>query len=157
MSVEEIVALRWDDIDFATGLSSIGGTAARTVSLHEPIRALVTARRQRQPDAAGTVLQEPDGSALTIEEVARQVLFAAYDAGLDRPQEITTDALRYTYLGFLLRQGIRAADISHVAGRVPQQALVAYMQLHSPTTRRPIEQIERLLPVLRELAIAGIT
>jgi polysaccharide biosynthesis transport protein len=133
----------------------LGGEAARIVPLDEPMRSLIVARTQR-PGAAGTVLRGPDGNSLTIDEVARLVLFAAYDAGLDRPQEVTADALRYTYLSFLLRQGIRAADFDRIVGRVPQTELVAYMQLHSPRARRSIEQIERLLPALHELAITGI-
>jgi integrase len=152
MRAEEIVALRWDDIDFAAGTIRIGGDAARVVPLDEPLRALLAARRQRQPDTAGPVLHKPDGNELTIEEVARLVLFAAYDAALERPQEVTADALRNTYLSFLLRQGIRAADLERIVGRVPQKELVAYMQLYSPPARRPIEQIERLLPALRQLA-----
>jgi uncharacterized protein involved in exopolysaccharide biosynthesis len=152
MRAEEIVALRWDDVDFAAGATRIGGDAARVVPLDEPMRALLAARRQRQPDMAGTVLQTPDGNSLTIEEVGRLVLFAAYDAALDRPQEVTADALRNTYLSFLLRQGIRAADLDRIVGRVPQKELAAYMQLYSPPARRPIERIERLLPALRQLA-----
>jgi uncharacterized protein involved in exopolysaccharide biosynthesis len=152
MRAEEIVALRWDDIDFAAGTIRIGGDAARVVPLDEPLRALLAGRRQRQPDTAGTVLQSPDGNDLTIEEVARLVLFAAYDAALDRPQEVTADALRNTYLSFLLRQGIRAADLDRIVGRVPQKDLLAYMQLYSPPARRPIEQIERVFPALRQLA-----
>jgi len=155
LSAEEIVALRWDEIDFAAGVIQLGGEAARIVPLDEPMRSLIVARTQR-PGAAGTVLRGPDGNSLTIDEVARLVLFAAYDAGLDRPQEVTADALRYTYLSFLLRQGIRAADFDRIVGRVPQTELVAYMQLHSPRARRSIEQIERLLPALHELAITGI-
>ncbi|MBV9816692.1 MAG: hypothetical protein JO229_13190, partial [Alphaproteobacteria bacterium] len=49
----------------------------------------------------------------------------------------------------------RAADIDRVAGRVPHNELVAYMQLNSPATRRPIEDIDRVLPALREIAAAG--
>jgi polysaccharide biosynthesis transport protein len=155
VSADEMVALRWDEIDLAADVIGLGGGAARIVPLDEPMRSLIVARRQ-QPDAAGTVLRRPDGTSLTIDEVARLVLFAAYDAGLDRPQEVTADVLRYTYLSFLLRQGIRAADFERIVGPVPQTELVAYMQMHSPRARRPIEQIERLLPALRELAAAGI-
>ena len=156
ISAAEIAALRWDDIGFAAGIIRIGGEGSRTIPLEEPLRSLIAARR-RQPDAAGAILQGADGGALTIDDIARMVLFAAYDAGLDRPEEVTPDALRYTYLSFLLRQGIRAADIGDIVGRVPQRELVAYMQLHSPATRRPVEQIERLLPALRELAGTGIS
>ena len=156
VSAEEIVALRWDDIDFAADVIRIGGEAVRLMPLDDPVCSLLAARRQRQSDASGTILRGPDGNLLKIEEVARLVLFAAYDAGLDRPEEVTAEALRYAYLDFLLRQGIRAADVGRIVGRVPQRELVSHMQLHSPAARLPIEQIERLLPALRELAATGI-
>jgi polysaccharide biosynthesis transport protein len=80
---------------------------------------------------------------------------AAYEAGLDRPQEVTPLALRYTFISYLLRQGIRAADIDSIIGQEPHNEFVAWMQLNSPATRRPIEDIERVFPGLREIAAAG--
>jgi polysaccharide biosynthesis transport protein len=151
----ETVALRWEDIDFTAGAIRVGGAEARTLPLDEPMLALLTARQRRQAAAAGNILQKPDGDAFTNEEVTRLVLFAAYDAGLDRPQEVTPQVLRFTFICYLLRQGIRAADIDPIVGRVPHAELVAYMQLNSPAARRPIEDIERVLPALREIAAAG--
>jgi hypothetical protein len=87
--------------------------------------------------------------------VARLVLFTAYDAKLDRPQEVTPAVLRYTFISYLLRQGIRAADVDRIVGRVPDTGLLAYMQLNSPAAWRPIEDIERVLPALREIIAAG--
>jgi hypothetical protein len=119
------------------------------------MRALLAARLRQQPKADGRVLQKPGGDAFADAEVARLLLFAAYDGGLDRPQEVTPPALRYTFISYLLRQGIRAADIDRVAGRVPHSELVAWMQLNSPAARRPIEDIERVLPALHEIAATG--
>jgi hypothetical protein len=93
----------------------------------------------------------PLRGSLKLAEVTRLVLFSAYDAGLDRPQEVTPSVLRYTFIGYLLRQGIRAADIDRIVGRMPQTELLAYMQLNSPSARRPIEDIERVLPALRKI------
>ena len=68
---------------------------------------------------------------------------------------MTPSALRYTFISHLLRQGIRAADIDRIVGRVPDRELLAYMQLNSPAAWRPIEDIERVLPALREIIAAG--
>jgi len=152
LTVEEIVELRWEDVDLAAATMRVGGADARTLPLDEPMRALLAARQAKPGDR---VLHTPGGDRFAEGEVARLVLFAAYDAGLDRPQEITPSVLRYTFISYLLRQGIRAADIDHVVGRVPNNELVAYMQLNSRATRRPIEDIERVLPALREIAAAG--
>jgi polysaccharide biosynthesis transport protein len=155
LTVDEIIALRWDDVDFAVGTIRVGGADARTMPLEGLIRALLVARPQRQGEADGKILEKPTGAGFADAEVARLVLLTAYDAGLDRPQEVTPSALRYTFISYLLRQGIRAVDIDRVIGQVPHNELVAWMQLNSPAARRPIEDIERVLPVLRESAPAG--
>ena len=156
LTVAEIVGLRWEDIAFATDAIRVASGEPRTLPLDEPMRALLTERHRRLAAAAGNILQKADGGAFSDEEVGRLVLFAAYDAGLDRPQQVTPLVLRYTFICYLLRQGIRAADIDRVVGRVPHAELVAYMQANSPAARRPIEDIERVLPALREMAAAGI-
>jgi uncharacterized protein involved in exopolysaccharide biosynthesis len=155
LTIEEIIELRWEDVDLASATIRFGGAEARMLPLDEPMRALLAARQQRQAKPSGTLLQTPAGDSFAEAEVARLVLFAAYDAGLQRPQEITPSVLRYTLIGYLLRQGIRAADIERVVGRVRHTELVAWMQLNSPATRRPIEDIDRVLPALREIATAG--
>ena len=152
MSSEEIASLRWDDFDLTAGLIHVRGASSRAIPVQEPLRSMVVARQDQQAETAPTVLHDMHGQPLATEEVERHVLYGAYDSGLNRPHEVTAGALRYAYLSFLLRQGIRAADIGRIVGRVPQNELITYMQLHSPAARLPFEQIERLLPVLRELA-----
>ena len=125
LSTEELVGLRWDEIDPSAGMIHVTGEDGRAVPLQEPLCGLLDARRPPQPEAAETVLRDAKGDRLGIEEVGQLVQYGAHDAGLDRPQEVTPDALRYTWLSFLLRQGIRAADVSGVAGRVPHSDLVA--------------------------------
>jgi hypothetical protein len=155
LTVEEIIALRWEDVDFAAGTFRVGGGDARTLPLDEPMSALLAARQQRQAKASERVLQNPAGEGFGDAEVTRLVFLTAYDAALDRPHEVMPSVLRYTFISYLLRQGIRAADIDRIVGRVPHTELVAYAQLNSPAARRPIEDIERVLPALREIAAAG--
>jgi len=155
VSAQELVALRWDEIDLKVGVIHVGGDAARAISLVEPLRSVIVGRVRQQPDGAGTVFHDRHGDRLAIDEVGRFVFYAADDAGLDRSHEVTPDVLRYTYLSFLLRQGIRAADVGRIVGHVPHKDLVAYMQRHSPAARRAFEQVERVLPALREVAGSG--
>src|SRR5215472_8615856 len=151
VSAQELVALRWDDIDLDAGVIHLGGESARVITLQEPLRNVIVERSHRRPDGAGTVLHDRQGGGLAIEEVRRLVFYAADDAGLDCSHEVTPDVLCYTYLSFLLRQGIRPADLGRIVGYIPQDELIAYMQRHSPEGRLPFEQIERLLPALRAL------
>jgi site-specific recombinase XerD len=103
------------------------------------------------------ILRNDRAESLTVEDLDRLVLYGAYDAGLDHPQEVTSATLRHTYLAFLLHQGIRAADISRIAGHIPQDEMVAYMQLALPRARLPLEQIDCIHPALRRLASSANT
>jgi polysaccharide biosynthesis transport protein len=155
LSAEELAALRWDEIDLPAGIIRVADGAPRAVPLLEPLHGLLVGG-QRAETGVAEVFRNAQGARLEIAEVERLVLYAAYDAALDRPQEITPAALRYTYLCFLIRQGIRAADIADAAGPVPQKQLIACMQINSPRERRPLELIDRVLPALRELGGGGI-
>ena len=95
----------------------MGGEAARALPLNDALRNLITARRALQPEAAGTLLRSPSGGPLPLDDVRSLVMYAAYDAGLDGADEVTPQALRHTYLVYLLRQGIRFADIGRTTER----------------------------------------
>jgi integrase len=152
VTAQELIALRSDDIDLNAGVIHVDGEAARTILLQEPLLGALVRRGGQDPDGEGTVIRDRQGSRVAIDEVSRCVLYAADDAGLTRSYEVTPDVLRYTYLSFLLRQGIRAADVDRIVGYVPPNDLVAYMRRHSPAARLPFEQVERVLPALRALA-----
>src|SRR5262249_52037790 len=149
-SPEEIVALRWDQIDFRFGLVKVPGQSARTIRLEEPLAGLLL---KRHPGAATApsvaVLQDERHQAMTLDGLHRAILYGADDEGPDRPQEITAATLRHTYLAFLIRQGIRTADIGRIAGEVPQDEMVAYMNLTTRPARQPLERIHRVHPSLR--------
>jgi len=155
LDASEIAALRWDQIDFAGSAIAVGGAYARRVGMQSALSNLLAKLRDGAPDAAAPVLRNDRGEALTAEELDRLISYAAFDAGLSRPQDITAMALRNSYLGFLLRQGIRATDIGRIAGHVPAEEMAAYMQRAAPGARLPLEQVDRVHPVLRGPAVPG--
>ncbi len=152
VSAQELVALRWDEIDLNAGVIHVGGEAARAIPVEEPLRSMIVRRARQRPHGDGPVLHDRHGSHLAIDDLGRFVFYAADDAGLERSHEVTPDVLRYTYLSFLLRQGIRAVDIGRIVGHIPHNDLLAYMKRHSPSARLPFDQVQRVLPALRELA-----
>jgi polysaccharide biosynthesis transport protein len=152
LSAEEIVALDWDQIDLDAGTIRVSGESPRTLTLNDPLRQLIAARRELQPQAEGTVLRSPSGGRLPVEDVRSLVMYAAYDAGLDTADEVTLRTLRHTYLVYLLRQGIRFADIGRIVGRLPQEELAAYTRFAPAQPRLPLEEIDLLLPALRDMA-----
>jgi len=151
LSAEEIVALAWDQIDLDAGTIRVSGESSRTLPLGDPLRGLLAARRAFQPQAEGTVLRGPSGGPLPLDDVRSLVMYAAYDAGIDGADEVTLRTLRHTYLVYLLRQGIRFADIGRIVGRLPQEELAGYMRFAPSQPRRPLEQIDLVLPALRDM------
>ncbi len=91
---------------------------------------------------------------MTEADVDAALLYAAHDAGIDAPDEVTAKALHHTYVSFLVRQGIRFADLADLVGDLGPDALAAYRPLVPPGPRRPVGEVDRLMPVLRDLAAA---
>ena len=145
LSAEEIVALAWDQIDLDAGAVQVSGESTRTLPLNDPLRNLIAARRMSQPQAEGEpqadgrLLRGPSGDPLSLDDVRSQVMYAAYDAGLDGPDEVTPRALRHTYIG-------------RIVGRLPPQELAAYMRYAPSQPRLPLEEVDLLLPALRDMA-----
>ena len=151
LSAEEIAGLDWDQIDLDAGTIRVSGESPRTLPLNEPLLLLITARRELQPQTERTVLRSTSGGRLPVEDVRSLVMYAAYDAGIDSADEVTPRTLRHTYLVYLLRQGIRFADIGRIVGRLTQEELAAYTQFAPAQPRLALEQIELVLPALRDL------
>jgi uncharacterized protein involved in exopolysaccharide biosynthesis len=145
LTVEEIIGLRWDDLDLDAGKINVLGRSARILPLREPLRGLIGARRAAQQPAA--IL------ASSTDEVAHLVMCAACDAGLADAHEVTPAILRHTYVAFLLQQGARFADIGRIVGRLPQEELTAYMRLASARARVPLDQVDPIPPALRAMAV----
>jgi uncharacterized protein involved in exopolysaccharide biosynthesis len=152
LSAAEIIALDWDQIDLGAGTIRMSGESPRILPLNDPLRQLIIGRRALQPQATGVVLRSPSGGPLPLDDIRSLVMYAAYDAGIEGAEEVTPRTLRHTYLVYLLRQGIRFADIGRIVGRLPQEELAAYMRFAPSQPRRPLEQIELVLPALRDIA-----
>ena len=144
LTVEEIVGLRWDDLDLGAGTIKVPGRSTRILHLTETLRDLISTRRAAQ--------QLTPSPASTADEAGDLVMCAAYDAGLPDAHEVTPAILRHTYVAFLLQQGARFADIGRIVGRLPQEELAAYMRLAPAQARVPLEQVDLVPPALRAMA-----
>ena len=70
---------------------------------------------------------------------------------MEHAGEVTAETLRHTYLAWLVRQGARFAEIGEFIGRLSPAAHHEYLLLAPPGPGRPMEEIDPVLPVLREL------
>ena len=145
VTVEEAIALRVGDVDLARGIMRVGG-AGREIALGELLRAeLIT----RMTAPAADPLLGQGGHAATRESIDAQILCAAHDAGLEDPASVNADSLRHTYVAYLVRQGIRFADLTSLVGELPADLLGAYTSVAPPGARVPREFIETSYPSAR--------
>ena len=151
LSPEEAVAQRWDDLDVATGRLRIDGRSPRTIEILEPTMRML---RSRAPTRGERVLAGAVGGPLTVDELNSDLLYAAHDAGIDRPAEVTADALRHTYVAFLARQGIRLADLVKLVGRLAPEEAAGYSALSPTGTRATLAEVERVMPCIRDAPLA---
>ena len=144
ISPEEALALRWRDVARDGAVAHVGGAGARDVRLNA-VAARYLAAGSGSPDVA--VLGNATGQPATLEFLSTQLLYAAHDARLEQAHEITPDALRHTYIAFLVRQGIRFADLAQVVGQLPAATLAAYSALAPAGARLARESVNLVYPV----------
>lgn len=144
---EELAGLVWEDVDRDAGVLRVGGSSGRALPLAGALRAaLEAAGLDDDPPPAGPLLRDAQGRALGSDEVEGLLLCAAHDAGLDAPVEVTAAALRHTYLAYLVRQGVRFADLPAVVGSLPAAVLGAYSHLAPVGQRLAAGEVEWVYP-----------
>ncbi len=148
ISPEEALELRWRDVEREGAVVHVGGGHARAVPLN-PAVARCLAAGVGAPDAP--VLRSLADQPATLEFLSAQLLYAAHDARLERAHEITPHALRHTYIAFLVRQGIRFADLAQLVGPLPAAALAAYSALAPAGVRLSRESVNFVFPGLEGL------
>lgn len=143
---DELLELRWSDVDRARGTMRVGGASGRDIVLDGALRRVLDA-------AAGMpgseLLVRSPGRPATKDSIDAQILGAAYDAVIEDASQVTASCLRHTYLAFLMRQGMRFADLTRLVGPLAAESMSAYNAL-SPGTRVDAAKIRLLYPAVRD-------
>ncbi len=139
---EEIRRIAPLDIDAESGTVTLLRDATRLLRVPPGLFARLAG------DEGANVFAIPDSD----EEVARRLLCAAHDAGLDDPAEITALSLRHTCIAYLVGQGLRFSDLDRIVGPLPADALARYAGFAPPGVRRKIEEIDPIMPAVKGVA-----
>jgi site-specific recombinase XerD len=136
LSVEEAASLGAEHLDLTAGRILVFGKRPRTLPLAPYLKACL--------------VQSSGLSAATAdeEEVETRIRCAAFDSGLPNPDTLDAVALRHTYLAFLVRQGIRLAELESVVGRLPARHLANYGRLSPLGAGLPAERVTLIHPAL---------
>ncbi len=144
-SADELLASTSDDVDLAAGRMRVRSASPREIVLQPA----TLHQLQACGLAPGTpLLTTTSGDAVSRDELEADLLCAAHDAGLARPDEVTPAALRHAYILFLLRQGVRMSDLVAIVGRLPTAVISAYGQLAPPGPRVTRESTQLAFPLL---------
>lgn len=149
LTVDEALALCWGQVDPA-GVVRVDGQQPRSIDLGT--EALHRLGDPRAIDPAAPVIRGAGDGPLDAPALAAQLLVAAHDAGIELAQEVGPDALRHTYIAFLVRQGARFADITRRVGALDAATLSAYSSLAPVGTRVEAGAVEWSHPALRSAA-----
>jgi uncharacterized protein involved in exopolysaccharide biosynthesis len=148
LTTPELMALRLSDIDRTALTLRVGGAWARDVALPAWFVG------ELPPPAAPAdvpLLHDADGQALGESDLQMLLLCAAVDAGLPDGGALTPEGLRHTAMAWLVREGLRFADLPRRFGRVDARALADLAALTADAPRRHADEIDPLMPALRVL------
>ncbi len=157
----EALALRGSDVDTAQWTLNVAGEHARAVAVDEALLAWLA----RHPVAPAQALVAPAaasvaGSAVppdsavkipTLAELTTGLLYAAHDASLDLPAEVTPEAVWHTAVAHLARQGLRLSDLARWLGHLSTEQATLYSALAPQGTRLGLDQVRVLLPAVDKL------
>jgi uncharacterized protein involved in exopolysaccharide biosynthesis len=147
VSPDEVLELRWSDVDLVRPAIRVGGESGRDIAIG---RALQRALEGGPKATSSEFIVLASGRQATRDRIDAQVLGAAHDASIEGAQQVTPACLRHTYLAYLVRQGIRFADLTRLAGALPPEGITAYSALSPSGARLDFAQIQALYPALRE-------
>ncbi len=125
----------------------ISGQHARRLRIPEALFRQLEAASNSVHDEGAELVKMPNSE----EQLRRQLICAAHDAGLDDPATVTPDALRHTCIAYLVRQGLRFSDLDRIVGALPADVLAGYASLSLAGIRRTIAEIDTLMPALEAL------
>jgi polysaccharide biosynthesis transport protein len=147
VDLDEVLALHWSDVDLARATLRVGGESGRDMALGGALRQLLATSAS---ETGSQLLVRSSGRPATRGTIDAQILGAAHDAAIEDAGQVTSACLRHTYLAFLLRQGIRFADLTRIVGPLPAEAVSAYSALSPAGPRLDIAHVQLLHPALRE-------
>jgi succinoglycan biosynthesis transport protein ExoP len=141
VTLEEAAELGMDNFDLEGSRLLIGGGCPRGLILAPRLKAWLS-----QAEALPAWLS---ATKMDADELAALVACAAVDAGVSQPESIEAGTLRHTYIMYLVRQGIRLADLERIVGRLPARELARYARFSPPGPGLRADAVPLIHPVLR--------
>jgi polysaccharide biosynthesis transport protein len=144
LTLDEAASLKADQIDLEKAVITVTGSVPRTLTIKRALKALFAQSSDRP-------VWDADKPA-SSDDLAAALLCAAVDSGLPNPGEINAEAIRHSYIAYLVRQGLRLSDLEQITGYLELSVISSYSSYSPPQQGRGIDEIELLHPALNEMA-----
>ncbi len=144
LTLDEAATLKADQIDPETATITITGLAPRTLNFNGALKLLFA-------QSGGHPVWDTD-KPVSSDDLAAVLLCAAVDSGLPNPGEITAEAIRHSYIAYLVRQGLRLSDLEQITGYLEPSVISSYSSYSPPQQGLSIGDVELLHPALDNAA-----
>lgn len=144
LTLDDACALKADQIDQETATITITGSAPRVLNFNGALKILFA-------QSGGHPVWDTDKSA-SSDDLAAVLLCAAVDSGLPNPGEITAEAIRHSYIAYLVRQGLRLSDLEKITGYLEPSVISSYSSYSPPQQGLGIGDVELFHPALDSTA-----
>jgi len=146
LSAEEMAALTWAQVDLQASRINVAEPAARAVPVAAPVRLLFKQAHAAFGASADGPLRSQDGASPQVADLDGLLACTAHDAGLVHAEEVTSDALRHTFLAHLVRHGARLSEIPRLIGPISPAFLASYGRLAPTGPGLPLDEINLTPP-----------
>ncbi len=144
LSLDEAASLKTGQIDLEMATINVAGSMPRTLGISNSLKALFA-------QSGGHPAWDAD-NPIASDDLTATLLCAAVDSGLPNPGEITAEAIRHSYITYLVRQGLRLSDLEQITGYLEPSVISSYSAYSPPQQGRGIDDIELLHPALVDIA-----
>jgi integrase len=140
LDIAEIVSLTPGQIDLDAGIITLNGKPPRAVPISRFLQSLFE-------QSEGQPLWDANDRGSRV-DLSAALVCAAVDSGLPDADGITAEAIRHSYIAYLVRQGLRLSELEQVVGRLEPQIISSYRAYSPPQEGRHLHEIELLHPAL---------
>ncbi|CCE25437.1 GumC family protein [Methylotuvimicrobium alcaliphilum] len=144
VTLKEAAALTPEHLDAEAGEIRLSGPVPRTI----PLDGLLSYFNGQHRFPAWYT-----DSPLAIDDLSAIISVAAIDAGMTHPEDFNADAIRHTYIVYLIRQGLKLSELESIVGTIAPADLVEYGRYSPLRPGLSVTEINRIHPALETEAL----
>lgn len=145
LTLDEAAMLSPENFDLDVNAIRIPGASPRIIEIGDAFKSQL-ARSDFLPTWYG-------GQPVSVDDLAALIGLAAIDAGMPYPEEVDEAAIRHSYIVYLVRQGLRLAELPRLVGYLPPSAQLSYRDYSPPYPGRSLAEINKIHPVMMALPV----